>query len=239
MERGNRGAKGCIVSLFGPSREEVNAYLEAARKEEGWPEREVLMEEAFGVLRVLCKEPLVAVALIRRFGPAVFSLDGEGLEVALGRALATRGWTMATAESCTGGLIGHLVTNCPGSSNWYKMGFVVYSNEAKQKLLGVREESLARFGAVSRQVVMEMAVGARAKALCDVAVAVSGIAGPGGGSAEKPVGTVWMAVALADGVLCKKFFFSGDRLRIKTLSAYNALDAVRRVAIGEGLEWKD
>ncbi len=113
-----------------------------------------------------------------------------------GALLAARGWHLVTAESCTGGWVAQAVTAVPGSSAWFERGFVTYSDQAKRELLGVRAATLATHGAVSEAVVREMAAGALARAAAEVAVAVSGIAGPGGGSAAKPVGTVCLAWAL-------------------------------------------
>ncbi len=111
----------------------------------------------------------------------------------VGLALKARGATVTTAESCTGGWLAKAITDIAGSSAWFERGFVTYSNEAKAQMIGVREETLAQHGAVSESVVVEMAIGALKAARADFAVAISGIAGPDGGSEEKPVGTVWFA----------------------------------------------
>ena len=149
--------------------------------------------------------------------------------VRLGDALRARKQTVALAESCTGGLIAAALTDVAGSSDWFGWGFVSYANAAKQAMLGVRADTLAAFGAVSRETVLEMAGGARSRASADWAVAVSGIAGPGGGSPGKPVGTVWIAVAGPDGVAAECRLFAGDRaaVRAQTVEAALALLAAR------------
>ncbi len=133
------------------------------------------------------------------------------------------GLRLATAESCTGGLIGHKITNVPGSSNYYQGGVVSYSNDAKVWLLGVRPETLDRFGAVSRETMLEMAQGARSALEADVGLSVSGIAGPDGGTAEKPVGLVWVGLSLEGMELAQSFQFEGDRGAIKEQAAEGAL----------------
>lgn len=129
----------------------------------------------------------------------------------IGTMLRSRSLTMGTAESCTGGYIAHLITLVPGSSDYFKGGIVSYSNEVKQHLLGVHSENLVQFGAVSQQVVEEMVQGAISALNCDCAVATSGVAGPGGGSKEKPVGTIWIAVALKDKIVSQCFHFGTER----------------------------
>jgi nicotinamide-nucleotide amidase len=143
-----------------------------------------------------------------------------------GGLLRAHGLTLAVAESCTGGLISHRITNIPGASDYYLAGFVTYSNEAKRLLLGVSDRALADHGAVSAQVAEQMAAGARRTSGADVAVAVTGIAGPGGGTPEKPVGTVFMAVAGPGGTVVRHHWFSGDRRAIKEATADGALRLV-------------
>lgn len=158
----------------------------------------------------------------------------ERLEEAVGRLLRERGWRLAVAESCTGGLIAHTVTNVPGSSDYFDRGFVVYSNEAKTVLLGVPTELLEREGAVSAHAARSMAEGARLKAASDVAVASTGIAGPAGGTPEKPVGLVYIALARRGAeTLSEEHRFSGDRLSIKEATCRAALELLRRALAGK------
>jgi nicotinamide-nucleotide amidase len=171
-----------------------------------------------------------AEALRQRLGPDVVGVDGETLEQALGNLLRARGWRIAFAESCTGGLATSRMTDVAGSSDYVERGVVVYSNEAKTDLLGVPASLVARHGAVSEPVVCSMAEGMLARSRAQVAVAITGIAGPGGGSDEKPVGTVWIGVALAEpretrAVVCR---FLGGREMVKTFAAITAIDLVRR-----------
>lgn len=153
-------------------------------------------------------------------------MDDEliALSAATGRWLASHGWTLATAESCTGGWIAQIVTETPGSSAWFERGFVTYSNAAKEELLGVRAETLALHGAVSEATVQEMVLGALAHSHADVAIAVSGIAGPGGGSAEKPVGTVCVAwCRRGSPALVATRHFAGDRHAVRRAAVIHAL----------------
>ncbi len=169
-------------------------------------------------------------ALTDRLGPDVVSTDGAPLEQVLGTMLRARGWRIALAESCTGGMATSRLTDVAGSSDYVDRSWVVYSNDAKRELLGVPEALLAEHGAVSEPVVRWLAEGALTRADAHVAVGITGIAGPGGGSEEKPVGMVWIAVALADPretrtALCR---FLGGREMVKTFAAVTALDLVRR-----------
>lgn len=169
-------------------------------------------------------------AVRARLGGLVYGEGQDSMAAALGRALAARGWRLATAESCTGGMVGQLVTAVAGSSAWYVGGAVCYADGEKVRQLGVAEATLAAHGAVSEEVVREMARGARERCSADVAVAVSGVAGPGGGTEEKPVGTVWLAVDSADGVTTKKMMWPGARDQIRTLAAWWAMAMVREAA---------
>lgn len=148
------------------------------------------------------------------------------LEEQVGALLRGRGIKLALAESCTGGLISDRITDVPGSSEYFQGGIVAYAYQAKADLLGVSWESLNSFGAVSREVVLEMADGARKALRSDIAASVSGIAGPDGGTPTKPVGTVWIALVTPDGSWTREFHFSGDRAQIKAASAEAALQLI-------------
>jgi len=158
---------------------------------------------------------------------AVPDPDLEALAARVAQGLLASGRQLVTAESCTGGWIAKACTDLPGSSRWFRGGVVAYSNELKAALLGVRPETLASQGAVSEAVVREMAVGALERLGGDVAVAVSGIAGPDGGSPDKPVGTVWLAFAVRhpgrDQVRAVEARFGGDRERVRRMAVRRAL----------------
>jgi nicotinamide-nucleotide amidase len=161
-------------------------------------------------------------------GEIVYGTDDDPIEAVVVRLLTERKQTLALAESCTGGAIAHRVTNIPGASAVFLAGFVTYGNEAKQKSLGVEPGTLATHGAVSEPVAREMAEGARQAAGTDYALSVTGIAGPGGGSPEKPVGTAWMALATASRTLAQKRLNPYDRETFKSVTSQQALDLLRR-----------
>ncbi len=145
----------------------------------------------------------------------------------LGRCLKASSLFMATAESCTGGWIAKCITDVAGSSEWFDRGFVTYSNRAKMEMLGVRAETLDRYGAVSEQTVREMAAGAIRHSHAQVAVAVSGIAGPSGGTADKPVGTVWLAWQLRDKPCHTRLWrFEGNREEVRRQAVLTALEGL-------------
>lgn len=145
--------------------------------------------------------------------------------------LLQRGWMMATAESCTGGLIAATCTDLAGSSQWFERGFVTYSNAAKTDLLGVDASLIAHHGAVSEPVARAMARGALAHSRAQVAVAVTGVAGPGGGSVEKPVGTVWLAWATPAGVTSTLQHFAGDRAAVRAATVHCALETLHALLV--------
>ncbi len=155
----------------------------------------------------------------------VFDDDAlHALAVDVGARLKSRGHTLATAESCTGGWIAKMITDIPGCSEWFEAGLAAYSYEAKQALLGVRPETLTEHGAVSRETVLEMVSGALIHSGASVAVAVTGIAGPSGGTADKPVGTVWIAWKRRGGYPhAELFHFDGDRERVRRQTVAAAL----------------
>lgn len=178
-----------------------------------------LARERVTALEAQCLERLADCVVVR---------GAQTLEARVGELLNSANLTLALAESCTGGLVGHRITEVAGSSAYFLRGYVVYSNPAKQELLGVAAETLASHGAVSAQCAAEMATGARTRSGSDLALAVTGIAGPEGGSPEKPVGTVWFGLAHAGGVLTEHKRFMGDRQMVKLQAAENALDLLRR-----------
>jgi nicotinamide-nucleotide amidase len=141
----------------------------------------------------------------------------------LAELLQQKKWFLATAESCTGGLIAGACTDLSGSSNWFERGFITYSNDAKTELLGVDAALLARRGAVSEQVALAMAQGALTHSHAQVAVAVTGVAGPTGGSRAKPVGTVWFGFAVPGQQLTEKMHFAGDRAAVRAATVHHAL----------------
>ena len=147
----------------------------------------------------------------------------EPLEVIIGKPLRERGLKLSVAESCTGGLLCDRITDVPGSSDYFIGGFISYAYEAKVKSLGVSWDTLRAYGAVSRETVLEMARGARRALDTDIGIAVSGIAGPGGGMPEKPVGLTWIGLSAPDGEWARVFTWQGDRLKNKAQSAEAAL----------------
>ena len=148
----------------------------------------------------------------------------------VGEKLLARGWRVATAESCTGGGIAAAITAVAGSSSWFEYGIVSYANSAKEKLLSVNPQTLVEHGAVSQAVVEQMLVGVLALSNADIAVAVSGVAGPSGGTAEKPVGTVWFAWGLARGEIHSEcFYFAGDRAAVQSQAVVQGLSGLLRL----------
>jgi nicotinamide-nucleotide amidase len=167
-----------------------------------------------------------------RLGPVIFGENEETIEGAVAQLLRENHNTVATAESCTGGLLATLLTDIPGSSGYFLRGWVTYSNDAKLDELGVPAELLAEHGAVSEPVARAMADGARKFAATDFALSTTGIAGPDGGSAKKPVGTVWIGIASSQGTDARKFTFPGDRKAIRLRAAQMALSLLRWRLLG-------
>jgi len=161
-------------------------------------------------------------------GPYIYGLGEEGLEEIVGRLLRERGASLAVAESCTGGLMGHLLTEVAGSSDYFLGGITAYSNTVKERLLGVDSTILEEQGAVSAETARAMAQGARRSIGSDYAVAITGIAGPSGGTPDKPLGTVCFALATPDGVQDFRYQFSGSRHKVQIMAAHMGLDILRR-----------
>lgn len=176
--------------------------------------------------RRLFKSSCQAITTV--LGDAIYGEDRDTMETVVGKLLVERNLKLAVAESCTGGLICSRITDTPGSSAYLLGGVVAYANALKTEYLGVASDLLAVHGAVSREAAEAMAVGLRTRSGADLALAVTGIAGPAGGTAEKPVGTVYIAIATAEENWVTKFHFSGDREQIREITAESGLDLVRK-----------
>lgn len=178
------------------------------------------------------RRDVLAARLRERIGTYAYGEGDTSMEQVVGEMLKARGLTLAVAESCTGGLVGHRLTNIPGSSSYLLGDFVTYADSAKVSVLGVRQETLERVGAVSEEVASEMAAGARRIAGSDLGLSTTGIAGPDGGTKEKPVGTVCIALATAERTYVRRYQFWGTRDWVKLLTSQVALDWVRRHLLG-------
>jgi nicotinamide-nucleotide amidase len=170
----------------------------------------------------------IEAELRKRIGPGIYAVDGESFPSAVSKSLQSQQATLAIAESCTGGLAGELVTSEPGASAFFRGSIVAYSDEVKRDILGVKPETLADFGAVSEPAAREMAEGAKRVCGSSVAIAITGVAGPGGGTPEKPVGTVCFAVCGPGTTRTSTKLFTGNRERVRVAAAYYALDLARR-----------
>ncbi len=168
----------------------------------------------------------------QRLGEHVYGTDDETMEVAVGRVLVAAGATLAVAESCTGGLIASRITDVPGSSRYFQGGYVTYSNELKQQVLGVPAQIIQQHGAVSEECAQAMAEGARHSSGADYSLAVTGIAGPDGGTPQKPVGRVYIAVADEQGTICQQFDWPGTRGQFKQRTSQMALNLLRKRVLG-------
>jgi nicotinamide-nucleotide amidase len=197
--------------------------------------RAVSRQEADAALEPAVKE------LEKALGPSVYSVDGRALEAVVGDLLRERQLTIACAESCTGGLLMSRLTDVPGSSDYVDRGVVCYSNRAKTELAGVPEAMIAEHGAVSEPVARAMAEGIRSRARSSIGVGITGIAGPGGGTPEKPVGTVAIAVVSDDDARVRTFQFIGDRAMVKFQAAQSALNLTRVMVakLQSGREWAE
>jgi len=197
---------------------EVTVRVSAKAKDEN--EAKKLVEDMCGVLISRCPDEFYAYG------------DDNSLVKVVCKALMERNLSISTAESCTGGLLGQNITSIPGASQIFSQGIITYSNSAKMQYLGVREKTLKTHGAVSCECAKEMAQGMRRISNSDISVAITGIAGPSGGTAEKPVGLVYISLAHKNGVCVKKFNFSGSREKIRNYAVLNALNLVREYLNG-------
>ncbi len=171
--------------------------------------------------------------LLPIIGDSVYGYDDDTLAMAVGKLLLEKNATLSVAESCTGGTIAHLITLTPGCSQWFKGSLTAYSNEIKTGMLNLQTDTLRQFGAVSRETATDMVLSVKEAMQTDYAVATTGIAGPDGGSEEKPVGTVWIAVAGPAKFFCKKFVFGNNRERNILRASQTALQMMRRLIIQE------
>lgn len=215
MKRGRNPSVGTTVA-GGVVSIRVNSYFES---------RERAAAELEGTVE-LCRAKL---------GDLIYGEDEQSLAGVVAGMLKRSGQTVCTAESCTGGLLAKYLTDVAGSSSYFKYGWITYANEAKTQMLGVDPVTLGEHGAVSEQVVDEMAKGARARAAADLSLSISGIAGPDGGTAAKPVGTVCIALAHGDGTVARTFRISGDREFVRERSAKLALTMLRFHLLGKPL----
>ena len=181
------------------------------------------MEEVF-----VLKAEVIAIESEQPLAEEICVKGDIPIEEAVGELLVIRRLSIATAESCTGGLLAGRLINYPGISSVFMEGAVTYSNEAKVKRLGVREETLAKYGAVSEEVAKEMAMGIAKEASTDIGISVTGIAGPGGGTLEKPVGLVYVGIYINDKVMVKKYNFQGSRDKIRQRTVIDTLEWLQR-----------
>jgi nicotinamide-nucleotide amidase len=227
-----------VLKLYGVEESRVAEVLDALQRSEPdvifgfyprFPELHVTLsfrgKEEVQALKVLERVQNAACELLGTF---VFAVGDRSMAQVVGERLRRDGLRVALAESCTGGLVGHLLTNEAGSSDYFRGGCIVYSNEAKVDLLGVNPDTLHAYGAVSESTAREMASGVRERLRADIGMAVTGIAGPGGGSVEKPVGTVYLGLCSGKGSFSELYRFRGSRYQIKTDAAMMALDWIRR-----------
>lgn len=238
-----RIAKSCVLHICGLTESEVaekiKPIIESEREMIGGEVKFAILAhfsvidlkiEVRGSNELLINETLLAIQ--REFydclGERIYGKDEQTLEGVVGQLLGSKRKTLGVAESCTGGLVGHKITNIAGSSIYFKGSIVAYSNQAKIKILGVAEKVLSKYGAVSNQVALQMAVGARRITRADFGLATTGIAGPGGATKTKPVGLVYIALTSDKGNVSREFKFTGTRLEIKEKVSSTALDLLRK-----------
>ncbi len=226
-----------ILKIYGLREIEIENQIQDIIDAQTNPTLAPLIMRGSVAIRISAKAPDVdsALAIIadtqdalrERLGDYIFAIDTEEMESEVGKLLVAQDLSLATAESITGGLIGDRITNVAGSSAYYAGGVIAYDNEIKQRLLDVCPQTLLSHGAVSAPTAEEMAIGARTALGTDLAIAVTGIAGPDGGSAEKPVGLVYFALATAESIVCSNRTFHGDRNDIRFKTSQYALNMLR------------
>ncbi|MBR5535848.1 MAG: competence/damage-inducible protein A [Clostridia bacterium] len=242
-EKSGMVMKSRVLRLFGIGESRASALLDDIIKNQTNPTIAPYAKEGEVTFRITasaeCEEK--ASLMVDEMAEKVYAIVGEyiygegddnSMEKVVVDSLNKRHMTLATCESCTGGLIGQLLTKVSGASEVYGFGFVTYANEAKMQLVGVKKETLDAYGAVSEETAREMAEGARRVSGSDIAVSVTGIAGPTGGTEDKPVGLVYIGISDKNGTEAFRFVQSGDRERVRKKSALCALDLVRRRILG-------
>lgn len=234
--------KSRLLKLYGVGESQLETLLQELLENQSNPTLATLAKENELHLRLTAKATLpeeaerllteIEAKIRRLVGQYVFAVDNETMEKVVGILLKERVQTISVAESCTGGLIGHRLTEVPGSSAYFRCGAVTYSNEAKENLLHVDGALLCEYGAVSSQVAKAMATGVRELGRTSLGLAVTGIAGPGGGRPDKPVGLVYIALATPDGIYVEDHNFKGPRPVIKKRASQAALNLVRKYLLG-------
>lgn len=244
-QSGGRGLYRRVIKITGKNESDVDSHAQPVYST--WTTREVPIATTILAVSGQIELHLTASAATREaaahaldaavdelaavFGDAIYSTDGRTLEEIVGDLLRARGWRLAAAESCTGGLLASRLTDVPGSSDYVERGVVCYSNRAKTELAGVPESTIAEHGAVSEPVARALAEGLRSRAGTNVGIGITGIAGPGGGTPEKPVGLVCIAVATDAGESVRTFRFVGGRELVKYQSATAALNMLRLMLV--------
>jgi nicotinamide-nucleotide amidase len=232
----NEVIKASLLKVFGPTEAQVKEMIQGLLERgidiaylPSFPEVHLrLIAQGSDEGEVAARLQQTEDTLAKRLGNYLFGRGEDSMEEVVGRLLAARGATMAVAESCTGGLIAHRITEIPGSSAYFLRGVVAYSSQAKEALLGVPPALLKRYSPVSREVAEQMAAGVRASSGATIGIATTGIAGPTGGTTENPVGRVFIALAAETMLEAKQYDFFGDRHAIKLVASEVALDRVRR-----------
>ncbi len=224
---GQGGRSWTVLHVFGLTEPEVSHLLQS--QDASFLEGVSMIPDVDGIHLYVPKEPADRLQRIREvLGHHLYGEGHETLEYVIGRLLRERQWTVATAESLTGGLVGHLITQVHGSSDYYQGGVVTYSDFAKRQQLGVRNQDLLQYGAVSEPVAQQMAEGVRRKFETDVGLSTTGIAGPTGGTPLKPVGLVYLGLSIQGKTQVFRRVFSGTREDVKYRAAYTLLDLLRR-----------
>ena len=250
QEGETKAVKQSVYKVFGLGETEINRRVAHLEKEEDGRIRigyYPVFPEVHLSLTVMEEDEAASSTIFQHLekeieealGDFLFGRDDDTMESIVGEILQNQGKMLATAESCSGGLIGHKITSVSGSSNYFAGGVIAYSNDLKEKLLGVDPDLLARHGAVSSEVAQAMASGIRLKTSADIGLSVTGIAGPTGGTRKKPVGTVFIGLSTPGETVDFPYLFSGDRRQIQEISAVAALDLTRRHLLGKGVHYSN